>query len=190
MINLDVSKEYSQILKAYLTKFSLEPVDIAFFIKTNKEVIEGLLTTERGAVLKTLEAIAQVFGLRYFQFGDPKFPIPKVSQLPEKTKERIKYRKEFGPSIATTYNSYDLNDKILIILSEYNINDEFLPSEIGEKVNHKFELDLPNFKQITDRFKKGFDGILEKTGKTKPTAGRRGRPEEYYRLIKEVQNDK
>jgi len=185
-MNSNLSKEYAQILKLYLAKFGLEPGDIAFFLKSRKGVVEGLLNSKNEIVLTTLEAISQIFGLRYYQFGDPKFPMPHLNDLPEETKARIKYRKEKGPSITITYNSRDLKEKIHFILSEYNIHDEFLPSEIGKKVNKKFQLELPNFKQITDRFKKDFQEFIEKTGESKKIKGKKGRREEYYRLIKKV----
>lgn len=183
---INVSKEYSEILKQYMRKFRLVAVDIAFLIKSNKDVIEGLLESEKGVVLKTLETIAQIFGLRYFQFGNPDFPMPEYDSLPQKTKDRIIFRKEQGISIPTTYNNLDLTNKIIKTLSNYSQGDEFLASELGEKINTTFEFNLVDFKQITGRLNNELSEFLVKTGKTLKTEGKRGRPEEYYRLIKEI----
>lgn len=183
-MTINVSIEYSQVLKGYMSEYNMEAIDIAFLIKTKKEVIEGLLDSKKGIVLNTLEAIAQIFGLRYFQFGDPNFPMPDYHSLPQKTKDRITYRKKEGSSLSRSYNSLGLTEKILIVLSKYGAEDQFLPSEIGKKVNIEFNLNLVDFNKITDRFKKGLKGIVEKTGNTHKIEDKKGPSEEYYRLIK------
>ncbi|WP_134091134.1 hypothetical protein [Olivibacter sp. XZL3] len=189
-MKVNVSKEYSIILSQYMDAFGLADVDIAFLIGSNKDAIIGLLDGTRGAVLKTLESISQIFGLRYFEFGNPNHSMPNFDSLPDRTKERIAYRKKVGHPVPKTYTSLDLTEKISVVLSEYKVGYVFLPSEIGNKVDSKFNLGLTDYKQITDRFKKDLEGIVEKTGKTNKVEGKRGRPEEYYRLIKPIAKSK
>src|SRR6218665_1727593 len=112
MASYNVSKEYGEILEKYLTNFGLEPIDVAFLIKTKKDVINGLLTGKKGVVLKTLEKISQLFNQRYYEFGNPNFPMPKFESLPEKTRSRILYRSQLGPHDTGTYTSSHLNEKI------------------------------------------------------------------------------
>jgi len=186
---MTVIKEYADILTKYMKKFGLEPIDIAYLAKSAKKNIIAVLNQTGSLEIETLEAISQIFGLRYYQFGDPNFSLPKFESLPDRTKERIIHRKEVGQPIPKTYSSLELKEKITNVLSDYHVGSIFLPSELGNKINTKFDLGLSDFKQITDRLKKDLHGIVEKTGKKNKVKGKRGRPEEYYRLVKRVAKD-
>ncbi|MEH6307831.1 hypothetical protein RYH73_19410 [Olivibacter sp. CPCC 100613] len=187
---MTVLKEYADTLRWYMKKFGLEPIDIAYLAKSAKKNIIAVLNYTGSLELETLEAISQIFGLKYYQFGNPDFPIPSFESLPDKTKERIAYRKKAGKPVLKVYTSLELTEKISEVLSEYKTGYVFLPSEIGNKVNSKFDLGLTDFKQITDRFKKDLQGIVEKTGEINKIEGKRGRPEEYYKLIKPITKSK
>jgi hypothetical protein len=183
MNKIDLSKEYSKILARYLKTFELASIDIAYLVKTKKEVIDGVLKNEKGFVLYTLEQIAKIFGLRYFEFGNPNHPIPSFESLPEKTKKRIEYRKKEGPAIETTYTSRDINNQISDVLLTFKMGDEFLAEEIANGIFLKYG-DNYSVSEIINRFKKSFrENIIKTERKEKAKEGRGPKPV-YYRLVK------
>ena len=183
MDKINLTKEYSKILAKYLKIFKLESIDIAYLVKTKKDVIEGILKNEKGIVLNTLEQVAQVFGLRYFEFGNPHHPIPSFDSLPEKTKQRIAYRKEEGPSVETTYTPSDINEQINKAILSYNVGEEFLAEDIANSILEE-DGEKYSVSQIIDRFNKSFKEKIEKTDRKDMAKEGRGPKPVFYKLVK------
>ena len=180
---MDVSSEYANQLKAYMEHFSLYNVDIAYLARTNSEVIVGILQEKKGVVLKTLEAISNIFSLRYFEFGNPKHPIPPLVSLPAKTQQRIAFRKKEGLPKEKAYSQNAINERIKAILVTYKIGSEFLAEEIANKILNKYGETYP-VSEIVDRFKKTFRSSIEKTGRKDTAREGRGPKPVFYRLVK------
>lgn len=185
MIKIDLSKEYSKILKKYLKTFKLESIDIAYLVQTKKDVIDGVLKNEKSVVLYTLEQIAQIFGLRYFELGNPNHPVPSLDSLPEKTKQRMAYRKKEGPAKETTYTSSEINNRISEVLSTLESGDEFLAEKIVSSIRKKYG-ETYSVSEILNRFNNSFKGYIKKTNRKDLTREGRGPKPVYYRLVKEV----
>lgn len=183
MIKVDLSKEYSKILKKYLKTFELESIDIAYLVKTKKDVIDGVLKNEKSVVLYTLEQIAQIFSLRYFEFGNPNHPVPSFDSLPEKTKQRIAYRKKEGPAKEITYTSSEINNRISDVLSTFKSGDEFLAEEIVNSISKKYG-ETYSVSEIINRFNNSFKKYIEKTERKDAKREGRGPKPVYYRLVK------
>jgi len=181
MKKIDLSKEYSKILKKYLMAFKLESIDIAYLVGTKKDVISGILKNEKGVVLYTLEQIAEIFGLRYFEFGNPNHTIPPFESLPEKTKQRIAYRKKEGPAIDITYTSSQINDHIRDVLSTYKVDDEFLAEDISNSIFNQYGVKY-SVTEIINRFKSSFLRFIENTKRKDTTKKGRGPKPVFYRL--------
>lgn len=180
-----VIKEYAKILRKYMKAFSLEAIDIAYLAKSVKRTITSVLNNTGSLELETLENIAMSFGLRYYEFGNPKYPTPFFDSLPEKTKQRIAYRKMEGPSKETTYSQSDINKKITIVLATYKIGDEFLAEEIANSILEKYG-ETYAVSEIIDRFKKTFKEHIEKTNRKDTSREGRGPKPVFYRLVKAV----
>lgn len=183
MNKIDLSKEYSKILTKYLKTFKLESIDIAYLVKTKKEVIDGLLENKKGVVLYTLEQIAQIFGLRYYEFGNPNHPIPSFDSLSKKTKQRITYRKKEGPATETTYTPSDINNQISHVISSYKVGDEFLAEEIANRILLKYGKTY-SVSEIINRFKKTFKDNIKRTDRKDTLREGRGPKPVFYRLVK------
>ncbi|RYF26670.1 MAG: hypothetical protein EOO42_00860 [Flavobacteriales bacterium] len=170
-----------------MKRFGLHSLDVAYLAKTNTEVITGLLNGEKGAVLKTLEAIANIFGLRYFEFGNPNYPIPTKEAIPVKTKQRIAFRKKEGKPELTTYIASDINEQIRAVLADYRIGNEFLAEEIADGVINKYGVSY-SVSEIIDRFKKTFKDSIEKTDRKDTTRAGRGPKPVFYKLVSVSKN--
>ncbi|WP_443944276.1 hypothetical protein ACJVDH_15305 [Pedobacter sp. AW1-32] len=185
MNDMDVAFEYAQQLKRYMKRFGLHNVDIAHLAKTNSKVISGILKGQKGAVLKTLEGISNIFGLRYFEFGNPDYPIPSSETIPENTKQRIIYRKKAGTPEEITYTQSDINERIRQVLANYHIRSEFLGQEIANSILEKYG-ESYSVSEIIDRLKKTFKGNIEKTNRKHTARKGRGPKPVYYKLTKSV----
>lgn len=190
MTDNTVSKEYANQLKKYMKHYHLFEQDIANLANSNVEVIYGVINCEKGIVLKTLEAIANIFGLRYFELGNPEYPMPASNTLPKKTIEKIEWRKKQGPPIQTKYNIINLNQQITGVLSNYSLEAKFVPSDIFGALPSETKETIKKASRITDLFAEELIEYVEKTGEKKKVEGKRGRQEEYYRLIKKYPKDK
>ena len=186
---MDVVGQYAKILSNCLHTYGLEPIDIAFLSKTSKKSIDALLAQKGSVTLESLEAIAQVFGMHYYELGNPQTCIPPLEKLPAKTKKRIQYRKEKGPSEPTNYQSLHLNEKILIVLSDYSPQDHFLGHTIAEELKERFALEL-SVSQILDRFKKAFKTMVARTDIQVEKALGRGPKPYYYKLTTPIEPEK
>ncbi|MCX2477193.1 hypothetical protein OQZ33_22860 [Pedobacter sp. MC2016-05] len=180
---MDVAFEYAQQLERYMKRFGLHDVDIAHLAKTNSKAISGILKGQKGAVLKTLEGISNIFGLRYFEFGNPDYPLPSSETIPENTKQRIAYRKKKGLHREKTYSHNAVNEQIKAILKTYKIGSEFLAEEIANNILSKFG-ETYSVSEIVDRFKKTFKSNIEKTHNKDNAREGRGPKPSYYRLVK------
>lgn len=177
--------EYALILESNMKKFGLESLDIAFLSGVNKKTIDAVLNRTGGIELKSLESISCIFGLRYFQFGNPDFDISQFDSLPEETKVRIAFRKADGQHINTDYDHPLLNEKIKIILTNYNIGDEFLSEDIVREMLKVFKEKVSTSK-VTKRLVNSLSEYALQTKKTYKVKGKKGRKPMYYKLIKEI----
>jgi len=181
--------EFAKILRKYMQKFSLEAIDIAYLANSIKRTIVSVLDNSGSLHLETAEAIAQSFGLRYFEFGNPNHPVPTLSSLPEKTKQRIAYRKKEGPAVETTYTPSDINHQIIKAIKKYSTGDEFLAEDVAYSILEEDGDQYP-VSQIIDRFNKSFKDEIERTDRKDTSRESRGRKPAYYRLVKKSTSDK
>jgi hypothetical protein len=180
-----VIREYAKILRKYMTAFSLEAIDIAYLAKSIKRTINFVLEEKGSLELETQEAIARIFGLRYFEFGNPKHPLPSLKSLPESTKKRIEYRKKAGPSVVISYNTSDINARIKEVLSRYSLGDQFLAKEIASKILDSYG-ERYSVSEVIDRLKKRFKDNIVRTTKKDMSSAVRGPKPVYYELVREV----
>ncbi|SOD15132.1 hypothetical protein [Pedobacter xixiisoli] len=178
-----VVEEFAKILGRYMKKFSLEAIDIAYLANSVKKTISSVLDDTGSLKLETVEAVAKSFGLRYFEFGNPNYPMPSFESLPEKTKQRIAYRKKEGPAIETTYTTSEINDQIKKVLASYQIGDEFLANDISIRIYEKYGVKY-TVTEIVNRFRNSLQEYIENTKRKVLERQGRGPKPVFYRLIK------
>lgn len=173
---VNVSVEFGNQLMKYLKRFGLIEADIAKLIGSNSDAIEEILSGEKGIVLKTAEKIAWiVFGIRYFELGNPKLPLPKKADLPLATQHAIAERKEKGIPEISRNTSLNLPLHVSKVLESGQLDLEFTSSDVWKLLPKNIKEQIKSIR-ITDLFKKGdLRGIVEETG------GKRGR-EKLFKL--------
>ncbi|GGC46059.1 hypothetical protein GCM10011386_42930 [Parapedobacter defluvii] len=182
---MTVIEELAKILKRYMKKFGLGPIDIAFLSKVNKKTIEAVLAGTGGIELDSVDEISLIFGLRYFEFGNPDFEMPSFDSLPEKTKARIAFRKKEGPHEETSYDQRLLNEKIIVVLAEYNQDGEFLAEHIVTKLLETFKEEVST-SEVTTRLNNPLNEYVIQTDKKDTKKEGKGRKPYYFQLIKKI----
>lgn len=182
---MTVLEEFAKILKKYMKKFSLDPIDIAFLSKVNKKTIDAVLAGTGGIELDSVDEISLIFGLRYFELGNPAFAMPSSDSLPDATKARIALRKKEGPHEETSYDRRRLNEKIIIVLAEYNKDDEFLAEHIVTKLFETFK-EKVRTSEVTTRLSNSLNEYAIQTKRKDESKKGKGRRPYYFRMIKKI----
>ena len=180
---LDVSIEFGDQLIKYLKHFGLIEADLAKLISsTNTDDLKEIRGGKKGVVLKTAERIANIFGLRYFEFGNPTFALPKTEDLPKDTQNAIENRKKKGNPEIIRNNDLNLGVHVKKALKSGQLGDEFTSSQLLKLLPNNIR-PLITSRRITDLFRKGeLKDKVEDTGKTVKVEGKRGPKVILFRL--------
>jgi len=174
--NINVNVEFGAQLRRYLKHFGLIEADVARLTNLSTYSVDEILVGEKGIVLKTAEKISWVvFGIRYYEFGNPKFAIPKKKDLPAKTQDAIADRKKRGAPEINRNTDLNLPLHVNKALKSGKLNNEFTSSEVWELLPDDIKGQIKSIR-ITDLFKKG-----ELKNKVEETGLKRGK-EKMYRL--------
>lgn len=177
--------EYSKILNRYMKEFGFEPIDIAYLAKVNIKTITTILAKQGGIELESLEAISQIFGLRYYQFGNPNYKIVSIDSLPDETKSRIMFRKKDGKYKKSSYDQRNLNEKIIIILCKYDIDDEFLSEHIVSNLFETFKEKVKT-SEVSKRLVDSLNEYVLKTNNKYHDKKSKGRKPYYFKLVRKL----
>ncbi|NVM62249.1 hypothetical protein FHW88_000525 [Mucilaginibacter sp. SG538B] len=113
------------------------------------EIIDG----DKGVVLKTLEKIAAFFGLKYYEMGNPNFPIPPEDKLPTTTKLVIAKRKVEGEP--KKYSDHRLTEALDAVLSGSYLEEPRTSKQILTQLPEDVRTAIKNeARRITDLLKR------------------------------------
>ncbi|RQP09084.1 MAG: hypothetical protein EAS52_24275 [Parapedobacter sp.] len=182
MDNRNVVEELVEVLEYYMGFYGLYNIDIKNLLKSSTDIVNDIKHAKNGPTVKKLDTIAGIFGLPYYQFGDPNFELPEKKDLPPATKERIDWRKEVGPPESKKYNKLDLNKAVLNALNAFADKEEFLPSDVFDTLSKDLKDKLGSATRVTGLFSDELKKNVVKTGNKVEKDGA-GRKEEYYKVI-------
>lgn len=137
------SAQFGEQLKKYLTRFKLYPEDIAYALKTNAESIVKIINGEQSIYLETTEKIANIFGVKFYEMGNPTFPFPAKKNLPGTTKSMIAKREVDGEP--KKYSDHGLIEALDAVLSGSYLEEPRtskqiltqLPEEVRDAINNE-----------------------------------------------------
>lgn len=174
---IDVSIEFGKQLSKYLRHFGLTGGDLARLINSNTDDIREIMAGSKGTVLKSAEKISNVFGLRYFELGNPLFSIPLIEYLPEETQKFIEKRKVRGVPVINRNYSNDIAGNLDKIINESDVLHFPVTAE-------EIRLRLP--KEIRDTIKASrITDLLKKSGRDKIVIQVDKRGKEFLFQLKE-----
>ena len=165
----NVEKEFADRISDALAHYGLGKGDIGKLIGTGATDIKRLLNLERSLGLKRANKISAVFGMKYYQFGDPQTQFLPKNKLPKQTIEAINYRMEVGPSDIEINTDLDLPMHTMEILRHLDEESEFTPNAIYEKLPTEIKSQI-QASRITVLFKTGsLSKYVEYTNKKEVT---------------------
>ncbi|WP_164123028.1 hypothetical protein [Sphingobacterium sp. xlx-130] len=178
----NVVEQYILTLEYYMNFYGLYSADIKHLLGGTTDFVKDTKAAVNGPTLKKLDAVSGLFGLTYYQFGDPDFALPKIENLPLATQERIAFRSEIGPPETKNYKKIDLKNEILRALTTFVGVKEFLPSNVYESLPKELQEKIGSATRVTGLFSNELKNNVKKTGNSvrKSSAGR---PEEYYEIV-------
>lgn len=141
----EYKKEFGKQISRYLSKSGLDIKDFAKQIKSNIDNVNSIIAGEVGLTIGKMIMIANLFGVPYYDFANPNYPIPSKSELIKNLKNVINKRKIIGnkPIDKERLLSKDLDR----LISEGHIN-----TPTTSKILHKkmaSELQIRNTSEIT-----------------------------------------
>lgn len=161
-----VSLEFGLQVKKYLKHFGLTEGDLSRLINSNTNTVHEILSGQKGIVLNSAEKISNIFGLRYFEFGNPLFPIPVIKKLPEETRKFIENRKKRGVQVIIRNYDNDIAGNLDKIINE---TDVLHHPVTAEEIRLSFPKDIRDTikaTRVTDLLKKsGRDKVVVKVDK-------------------------
>lgn len=174
------SAQFGEQIKTYLKRFKLYPEDIAYALKTNAESIVKIINGDKSVYLETVEKIADIFGVKYYQMADPEFPLPSKKNLPENTKTLIEERKASGEP--KKYGDHDLNQELDKIFRGNFLEIPRTTTEIANELPRSIPSTVRTASRVSDAIKKGtWEGLIAKL--PKPDGER-----QRYQLVKFIGN--
>lgn len=122
--------EYANRIKDALEFYGLEEGDLGKQIGTNASDIKKVIHLERTVGFKRANRISSVFGMKYFEFGNPDVEFLPKERLPRRTIDAINERLEKGPTSIEINTDLDLPLQTMRILNNYDATSEFTPNDI------------------------------------------------------------
>ncbi len=163
-----VKAEYAKRLKAFRKQANFSQIALAQAIGLFQPEIAAIESGKRSIGLDKIEQIANFFGVKYYHFADPDFPLPSKQELRESVVKYIEaHHIEAG---------YILNEKAKVSycidkLLETDFLSTFKTSaEIAAECKLKYDIVIEPFR-VTDILTRS--GRLEKIEVIKPLKGKR-----------------
>lgn len=87
---------FNERMREALVFYGLEASDLAYLIRSNSANIINIMEGKAGLAYAKMELISKVFGLRYYEFGNPKNNFLPIEKLASEVQDVILKRKERG----------------------------------------------------------------------------------------------
>lgn len=161
--------EFADRIQEALFHYGLEEGDLGKLIGTNATDIIKIINYTRTLGLNRANKISSVFGMKYYEFGNPKITFLPHENLPKRTLDAIKERKKNGPSNITINTELDLPYHTMIALSKLDLKSEFTAKDILDKLPEEIKSQI-EANRITVLFKTGsLKSYVEYANKKKGT---------------------
>lgn len=177
----DIKSEFGRQAKKFRLQFGLSQKELAKLSHMSPSeygVLEKGITNYN---VEKLQNVASVYGLVYYQFGNPNCKFPAYSKLPGKTRKAIISRQK----PLRIYRDRLIIEHLTLILEELSTGDEFLIKYLRTKINEEYSIQYKD-EEISGTIDKNFSEYVVKTDKQDMTKEGRGAKPFYYKLIKKI----
>lgn len=177
----DIKSEFGKRAKQFRLKFGLSQKELG--------ELSGMSPSEYGVLEKgitnysveKLQKVAAVYGMVYYQFGNPECGFPTFDMLPNETRKAIISREK----PLKIYNDRLIIEYLTLILGELSIGSKFLVKNLRTKINKKYSTQYED-SEISGTISKNFSEYVIKTDDQYMAKEGPGAKPFYYKLIKRI----
>ncbi|PWG78095.1 helix-turn-helix domain-containing protein [Pararcticibacter amylolyticus] len=172
--------EFASQIQKYLDHFGLKQGDLGKLIGTGATDIRDILSFKRSVGLSRADRIAKVFGLRYYELGNPGHSFPTFNDLPARTRNSIEKREQAEEPEIERNVGLRLPDHVQQVLLSGRLPEEFTSSDILQLLPENIKTQIQSIR-ITHLLNNGkLRNSVENTKKVRKAPGK-GRGETIYR---------
>lgn len=177
----NIKIEFGKQTKKFRLHFGLGQKELAKLSNMSPSEYSDLENGVTNYNVEKLQNISSVYGLLYYQMGNPKCRFPAFNKLPDKTKKAINARKE----PLKIYKERLIIEHLTLLFGELSKGNEFLIKEIGAKINERYDIQYED-EEISGTINKNFSEYVVKTQKKYTAKKGPGAKPSYYKLIKKI----
>lgn len=181
MSDYDIKLEFGKQAKKFRLHFGLSQIQAADLSNMSPSEYSDLENGITNYNVEKLQLVSSIYGLLYYQMGNPKCKFPALSNLPERTKAEINSRKK----PLKVYNERFIVEHLTIIFGAMSENTEFLIKDVSDKLIKQFGVLYDN-EEISGTISKNFAGLIVKTDKKQLDKTGRGAKPFYYMLVRSL----
>jgi transcriptional regulator with XRE-family HTH domain len=160
--------EFGRQLKAYREAAGISQGALAKALMKQQPYIVNIEKGETGIGIDKMEEISSFFGMKYYDFANPKFPIPPKAELRENMRKYLILH-QIDPSYLDNENAPKYAKKLDLYLATGKLNEQKSSYEIAKEYQEMFDEHIEPSK-VTDILTKAPRN--EKIEVTKPATGR------------------
>ena len=165
---LAAKKEFGNQLKAYRTVAGISQGDLASALMKQQPYIVSIEKGDTGVGIAKMVEISSYFGVKYYQFADPNFPIPKKEELRTNIRDYLTLN-NIDPSYLDNDESPGYSKNMDIYLSTNMLSEAKTSYEIAQDYKIMFQEEIKPSK-VSDILSKG--GRKKLVDIFKPKVGR------------------
>lgn len=184
MGDYDIKLEFGKQAKKFRLHFGLSQIEAANLSEMSPSEYSDLENGTTNYNVEKLQTVSSIYGLLYYQMGNPNCKLPAYSKLPEATKVKINSRDK----PLKVYNERFIVEHLTIAFGNMSEKSEFLIKDISNKIIEQFGV-FYNNEEISGTISKNFAGSIAKTDRKQIDKKGRGAKPFYFMLIKSLPND-
>lgn len=184
MDDFNIKIEFGKQAKKFRLHFGLSQIEAAALSDMSPSEYSDLENGTTNYNVEKLQSVTSIYGLFYYQIGNPKCKFPAFSKLPEVTKAKINSREK----PLTVYNERFIIEHLTIIFGNMSEKSKFLIKDINSKIIEQFGISYDN-EEISGTISKNFAGSIVKTDKKQIDKKGRGAKPFYFMIIKSLSTD-
>lgn len=184
MSDYDIKLEFGKQAKKFRLHFGLSQIEAANLSEMSPSEYSDLENGTTNYNVEKLQTVSSIYGLLYYQMGNPNCKLPAYSKLPEATKIKINSRDK----PLKVYNERFIVEHLTITFGNMSEKSEFLIKDISNKIIEQFGVSYDN-EEISGTISKNFEDSIAKTDKKQIDKKGRGAKPFYFILIKSLPND-
>ncbi|WGQ15028.1 helix-turn-helix domain-containing protein [Sphingobacterium faecium] len=181
MDDFNIKIEFGKQAKKFRLHFGLGQKEIADLSDMSLSEYSDLENGKTNYNVEKIQDVSSVYGLFYYQLGNPTYKFPAFTKLPKETQSIINNRKE----PLKVYNTRLIVEHLGIIFSAMPEGTEFLIKNINSLIEQKFKISYEN-EEISGTINKKFKDYICKTTKKDTTKLGVGAKPIYYKITRIV----